>query len=257
MRAFYIILTLSLCLLSCSVIEKRENCKCRLSIYIPESFCDKTSEKIYLRLENNNNVTEEDIAVHREQKIIHRSVNQGIIKIYSIKGLKLSEVVGDKILINKGEQADSIFTYSNTIVAKGEFAKDSLKLFKNFSTIEIQLIATEKKEISSIIIESNCAGISLSEQSPIAGKFIFSPKEIIPGILRCRVPRQGNSNLVIKVSYDKNRKKIIELDKILSSMGFNWQKPDLDDITLTLNVCTMKMGVNIKDWKEESADYKM
>lgn len=238
--------------LSCSVIEDRTPCPCRLTLLLKNCSQDDMVD-IFESNPSCSFLSHEAVRTGQINSRYIRSIPRGDVNVMAVCGLQKIQVEGSKLLIPVQEQSDSIFLYSRSICLNGDEAVDTAVLHKHFAVLNIRL---EKPPADSgtysVRIRGAVAGIDAISGRPLDGEFSFNPvAEDAEGTkYSVRVPRQGEGPMIMELV--RNGEKMDDLDigsKIVQS-GYSWNEADLDDIWLSVDCARLFISLTIQEWEE-------
>lgn len=176
-------------------------------------------------------------------------VPRGMTNISCASGIKNSVTGNGRILNKAGFQADSLFLFNKTVFVGKLRQREKIILSKQFSTIEIQIKNSEKEVPSEILLRSNSLGIENVGLTPINGICATKMEKVSNHIFRGRVLRQVDNRLSVIVRKGESENEY-QLENLLDKCGMDWEKENLDDITVVIGSSDSDMKVRLTDWEE-------
>ena len=112
-----------------------------------------------------------------------------------------------------------------------------------------------------IDISGGICGMDLRNGAPVRGDFQCIARLADSGfaVYAVNLPRQISSEDEILISVSRNGKELFSCDisEAISKTGFDWSKPDLDDIRLGLNYISASVNVEIAEWETSPGNDKV
>ncbi len=240
---------------SCSMKEDRALCPCHLAVDLEEA-SDDAGVKLFLfagtELISSAEVGPEDIRKPYEEDVPRQE-----ICIAGLQGLASNVIEGRNVIIRTGSQADRIHLHSDYADCTGDRAFVRAGFHKNWASLEICAVnyGSDAGRMEFIVTGDVC-GYSLTDRMPVHGDFRCAAELTDPEFQKYSVnlPRQesygGELHLVIRNVEEGRTVLTCGLSGLLNDSGYDWEKPDLDDILLTFDKAGLDISVTVKDWKE-------
>lgn len=239
----------ALCLFpACTIHEDREGCPCRLTIFAFRSNSGTPHRELRLLLNADTKLIDEDIKVSDENTKVYYLVPKSIVEVFSISGLDRSSIKDGTVVIPRGSQSDSIFAYSNVVDARGETAADTLRLHKQFTTLEIEVEGDILTDGLQLRLSGNACGFRELGLLAVEGRFEAELERVRDNVFRARIPRQCDNALTLSVHRGKDLLREYEVGRLLSEVGMDWTKPSLDDVCLSVDLSKTTISIEISDW---------
>ncbi|MGM9742793.1 MAG: hypothetical protein ACI3ZC_07015 [Candidatus Cryptobacteroides sp.] len=240
---------------ACSMKEDRTECPCHLTVDLEEA-SDETGVRLICFADsmmlNDAWISPESLRYPHMEDVPRKE-----ICIAGLQGLDGNSVDGCNVIIPKGKQADRIYLYMDRLDCSGENAWAHAEFHKNWATLEIcsGSYGPVSKTLEFIITGEVC-GYSLIDGKPVYGEFSCSAELADPSFMTYTVnlPRQDseNSGLYLTILNTAEDRTVLTcgLSDIFEGNGYDWEKPDLDDILLNFDKTGLDISVTVKDWKE-------
>lgn len=250
MRRTVLILAAVLAVPSCSITEERDGCLCRLTVELSEAADVHSGEEMKFTLWNDSGELEkEEVFLSEGRRNMLRHIPKGTVELSAVTGLRSGIYEDSRILVPEGQAADSIFAYHSVIDAGGETARDTIRLAKQYSAIDIQMSGWIPGY--GISIRGDYCGLSLEGMKPLRGKFSARAQMISDGFFRTFVPRQGDTGLELVLDFEGKHVKVFPVGKIIGK-SMDWTKTDLDDFYILIDFALAKIDITIRGWETGS-----
>lgn len=254
---------------SCStILEDRSDCPCILTVNtarIPQatgilSPVEEGDLRISLITEEGSPIIS-DKAVRRMDR---RSENEYSTRVRKSMAV-LSSTIGGKhyrtssdkrsMVLEEGYEADSVYVHLNSVDCLGETAYDTLKVHKEWCTVNIFLKGNDHGKRYSFTMEGQWNGFSLGTAlSPLKGKFNCETRKLSSDNFQARIPRQGDDSLILRM-YEDDANGIhyreissFPLGYLIMKAGFDWFRRDLHDIDITIDQSSLSIGIQVCPW---------
>lgn len=233
---------------ACSVKEDRGLCPCWLEIDL--SSCAGITDAVNLKGWSSGKpvlgtaVRETDFGIPYEAE-----VPRGTLDLCAYSGVSQSLQSGMAVVIPQGRQCDSLWAYRSTVITDGESAYEKVHLHKQFATLSVDARPAPGMTLKdlSVIVGGNWMGIDLNDLSPVPGGFLSEAVNDKDGLMKVRLPRQGDDTLLLNL-VTSDSTETIEIGKTIDRMGYDWKALDLDDILVKIDWDRGVMTVSIDGW---------
>lgn len=242
-----------LVLTSC-IKEDRTDCPCWLDIFVGR--CEPIARNITVSAFSPGRIFAERIDVRDYPEYYEHTVEKGTVTVGVFAGRTRQDVQGDTLLIRMGCECDSIFTHNSVVDCRYEFARDTVVLHKQFSTVFLKM---ENPEGGSypfrLVIRGPVSGIRYTDNEPVRGVFEHEIEEHSDSEYRFRIPRQTDDSITMDV-YDGNT--LIQTlplgESIARAMredgAFTWSSLDLGDIYIGVDYARTSVTVRVNAWEK-------
>ena len=245
---------------SCTVKEDRTPCPCWLEV----SFVDRSEIFAPVNLLGWDGVSlfDESIRAEMHPDGYVKAVDKGVFHLVSVLGAKNQKVRDRFILIEYGNQADSVYWHCCEVDATGEFAYADVDFTKQFATVYLD-IRKDPGDMNDYMfrVEGGVCGFDLLTGIPVEGAFCCEPFPVAgSAVTTFRVPRQLDDSLMLSVSYDDglglSSGSSFEMGKYIASLGYDWSAAELKDIYITVDVIGGRINVGVSGWENnEESDF--
>ena len=209
---------------SCSIVkENRDACPCNLEVEI--SGVKETPATLLVKSLRDSSYVQL-LSVSRDTTLT-LFVPRGGVSLSAWCGSTDSE----SIIIPHGSEAPPLYLYHGKVEAAGELAYADVKLRKQFCTVFLEIEGPPGwgPPIGTAVRGSAC-GMSLNG-GILQGDFSCSLTDSL------RLPRQHpDSQLLLDIVMADNVIRTFSLGALLQKSGYDWTAPDLEDITVHLDL---------------------
>ena len=240
---------------SCSLKEDRDGCPCHLIIDLDNAVGNGNAD-IFIFQDGEEVLTDNVVPADYPEGYRHEAGRRPA-SVTVIQGLEESVLNGGRLVIRDGNDADRLFLYNETLQCGSETVRAAADLHKNWTTLEISLAAEAGEDSPAgnvrIDISGGICGMDLRNGAPVRGDFQCIARLADSGfaVYAVNLPRQISSEDEILIAVSRNGKELFSCDisEAISRTGFDWSKPDLDDIRLRLDYISALFDVEIAEWE--------
>ena len=240
---------------SCSLKEDRDGCPCHLIIDLDNAVGNGNAD-IFI-FQDGEEVLADNVVPADYPEGYRCEVRRRPASATVIQGLEESVLNGGRLVIRDGNDADRLFLYNETLQCGSETVRAAADLHKNWTTLEISLAAEAGEDSPAgnvrIDISGGICGMDLRNGAPVRGDFQCIARLADSGfaVYAVNLPRQISSEDEILIAVSRNGKELFSCDisEAISRTGFDWSKPDLDDIRLRLDYISALFDVEIAEWE--------
>lgn len=216
-------------LVSCSVKEDRGDCPCWLTVEAEKS------------ISISGWFGQTNLFKDHEGGFVEKTVPRGIVDIVARHGT---------LTAAEGSQMDSLFAQRVWVNTDAEFAGHTVKLNKNFATIELDFKDEDDgRTVYDLLATGTVSGVDARTLEPVEGPFSFVPEPVTDGRgYAFRVPRQKDESLRLELSYNGSPVETIDLGYLIAKTGFDWKAESLGDIAILCDLPAHTFTITVKDW---------
>ena len=248
---------------SCSLKEDRDGCPCHLIIGLDNAVGNGNAD-IFI-FQDGEEVLADNVVPADYPEGYRCEVRRRPASATVIQGLEESVLNGGRLVIRDGNDADRLFLYNETLQCGSETVRAAADLHKNWTTLEISLAAEAGEDSPAgnvrIDISGGICGMDLRNGAPVRGDFQCIARLADSGfaVYAVNLPRQISSEDEILIAVSRNGKELFSCDisEAISRTGFDWSKPDLDDIRLRLDYISALFDVEIAEWETSPGSDKV
>lgn len=257
MRSGTLIFPLVLVLSACSVLERRDACPCILGL----CFEGAAQKSIEIMILDGGEVVLRDSLCDPTAETGYREyeVPRSLLRLVSYCGSgSLRPDTEGRIVLPEGEEMVPLHLGTVILDTRRETITDTVCLHKEYVNIQLLLKNLPEHDHSfSLSVRGNSCGIDLVETVPVPGDFLFSPRPDSGRYYLVRVPRQGDDSLVLTVDFGFGKMEEYPIGKWILDAGYDWHRPELDDIMIEFNYFSMQVGISIDGWDTVFSDWKI
>lgn len=247
------ILALLLVVASCSVKEDRRDCPCWLDYHFQE--CSR--QAITVSAWNDGQIFTEPVDIRDYPEFYERTVPKGYVTTTVHSGRTRMAVRRDSLVIAQGYDCDSIFTHHNLVDCRYEFAHDTVRLHKQYSTVHLKMEKdTPGPYPFRLVVRGNVCGLNYLTNEPLLGVFRLPLVEKSDCYYEFRIPRQADDSLVMDIYRGDELIETLEFGRTIAEYmakegTFNWNSLDLGDIYIGVDYARTRVTVQIEPWDSE------
>ena len=248
---------------SCSLKEDRDGCPCHLIIGLDNAVGNGNAD-IFI-FQDGEEVLADNVVPADYPEGYRHEAGRRPASVTVIQGLKENIIHEGRLVIKNGNDADRLFLYNETLQCGSETVRAVADLHKNWTTLEISLAAEAGEDSPAgnvrIDISGGICGMDLRNGAPVRGDFQCIARLADSGfaVYAVNLPRQISSEDEILIAVSRNGKELFSCDisEAISRTGFDWSKPDLDDIRLRLDYISALFDVEIAEWETSPGSDKV
>ena len=185
-------------------------------------------------------------------------VPKGMASVGAIVGNDNTPVThGDsRVLVPLGEKADPWYAFTDRVLCVDEDVLEYVVLDKQYADVFLTLKNVGDLPEIELEIVSGWAGMDMMTLSPVAGDFVHVMERGTGDEFRSRLTRQGDTLLHInmwKIDASGAREELISMfpiGELADKQGFDWSKPSLDDLYITIDFARGDFTVSVTPWGE-------
>lgn len=236
-------------LAACCVLEDRDRCPCRLRIDlsgIPES--DIT---LFLSLPDGSWQDVCSLTLPLENELT-RAVPKGTVDVMAVCPKPSGSPVGNGWEIPPGEDCPPVYLGAVRVDTDRETAACRVTVHKCYCRLRFRLAAESETEPFPfrLSVEGEVSGFSGSG-APREGLFRYVlPPFDVSGTASVCLPRQRDASLRLEILFSDNVLRTFALGQWLERSGYDWKKPDLDDVELELDYARTRLTVRTEAWED-------
>lgn len=263
-----VVLALLLAGTACTVVESRRPCPCWATINLDRFSELKNYEDVLTDiLINSSLIRSETVALadYVTQPYVQKLKDRIPTTVSCANGFDGMTVRSDSLVCDRGSEVSRVWTASLTQECDGDCAYFDLQPHKDYTTVTfvvLGIVSADDFEYD-MRVRANYNGMRLRDRKPIEGAYLAYLRPLEAGVtFELRVPRQLDDEMVLDIlsprsdrSYTTDdRIDVIPLGQRLKAQGFSWDKENLDDVVVTIDIARLDVGVIISEWKEEAFD---
>ena len=154
---------------------------------------------------------------------------------------------GRELRIPEGEECPEVFLYARTYELRGEMLRDSVRLHKNFCTLDLQVISREGVSAYAFTVTGGWCGFDAAGRV-MEGAFRYRTRPTAEGRARMGIPRQGDSSLMLELVAEDGVVRSFALGEYLQESGYDWAAEDLEDAGILIDYARTSVTLVIGEW---------
>lgn len=242
---------LLLALVSCSVKEDRSLCACRLTVDL--SSCAGASDLIHIRVLTANEVIERDFIPGEDMPFYEIPVSKGSCSLEAFLCPQGLQAGSGAISVAPGDSCPELYAFCASFEATGETAGQTVRLHKHFTEITLLLEDSPWDNPGcTFLVTAPSSGVSLPGLEAAGGGFRYEIPYSGAGERSFRLPRQdegGAGRILLELTAPDGYHQTVELGRMLSEAGFDWNAEDLPDVVLTIRGGEVSLEITGADWE--------
>ena len=233
------ILASLLLLPSCSVKENRTVCPCALTVELT----GLPVRPVVLDVAGEGYSCTE--VVHADTVLV-LSVPKGELAVSAVGGA-LAE--GDRsVRIPEGEEAPPLYLFYADVSTDAEQVVLPVTLHKQYCALELVFKGPSGYGPPfEVAVEGACGGWE-ADGSPAPGPFSRRLLPASDGRATLRLPRQGDDSLLMHIVFSDQIVRTFALGSYIAASGYDWTAPDLEDLTLHVDISLTSVTVSTDLW---------
>ena len=247
-----VLLSLSLFVVSCSIKENRAECPCALTLELT----GLPVRPVVLGVAGKGYSFTQ--VVHTDTVIV-LPVPKGELAVSAVGGA-LAEGDGT-ISIPAGEEAPPLYLFHASVSTAAEQLVLPVLLHKQFCSLELVFSAPPGYGPPfEVTVEGGFCGW-MPDGSPLTGAFC---RRLMPGSaldsggllsgsgsrVALRLPRQGDDSLLMHIVFSDRIVRTFALGSYIAASGYDWSAPDLDDLTLNVDISLTSVTISTDLWSQ-------
>lgn len=235
---------ISLCT-GCSVKEIRSLCPCTLVLDFSEVDTSVINE-VDLYVTDDEDFLLENILSYDDlgceyvtevpRRLIHIGVWSGLERTYD----------GNGLTILYGEDCPPVYFHTAETDADAETVRDVVHMRKKHCVMTVKF-EWKEDDLEGIFLHGNVDGYDRNG-SPTPGEFMYELNQDEDGNCQAILPRQLDDSLVLEVNDGSGVLKIFPLGEYIAESGYDWNEPDLKDITMVLDIAILQVTLTVQGW---------
>ncbi len=216
----------------CSVREDRSDCPCRLVLDFGgvDTSVVGSAELLVTSAGGfsfEDELDTDDLRVGVDVEVPREVLDVGV---WSVDGRSSDRGAG--LVIPVGEDCPEVYFHVSSVKAEGEMVCETVRMRKNHCVMDIRMVGLGTVPVR-MGISGNVDGY-MPDGSPSAG--VFHHEIEVEGYGRVVLPRQTDNSLMMEVYDDVGVVRRFALGEYVAESGYDWDAPDLEDITLEMDV---------------------
>ena len=233
------ILASLLLLPSCSVKENRTACPCALALEL----IGLPVRPVVLGVTGEGYSFTEIV---QADTVLVLPVPKGELAVSAVGGA-LAEGDGS-VRIPEGEEAPPLYLFYADVSTEAEQVVLPVTLRKQFCALELLFKGPSGYGPPFEVAIEGAYGGWRPDGSPASGPF---SRRLLPGSdgrATLRLPRQGDDSLLMHIVFADRKVRTFALGSYISASGYDWTAPDLEDLTLHVDISLTSVTISTDLW---------
>ena len=152
------------------------------------------------------------------------------------------------LLIPLGSICPKVYMHDSNVCAEGEMIHETVFMRKNHCVVTLKTEGGVRLQ-SDVMVKGNVAGYD-EKGKPLPGRFEFLLDDVHgDGVYEFVLPRQTDASLMMEVEDGQGGYKAFALGHYIVSSGYDWNSPDLDDVTVVMDYALTEIRLTISGWE--------
>ena len=224
---------------SCSIKENRSECPCALTLELT----GLPVRPVVLGVAGEGYSCME--VVHADTVLV-LPVPKGEMAVSAVGGA-LAEGDGS-VRIPEGEEAPPLYLFYADVSTEAEQVVLPVTLHKQFCALELLFKGPSGYGPPFEVAVEGAYGGWRPDGSPASGPF---SRRLLPGSdgrATLRLPRQGDDSLLMHIVFADRKVRTFALGSYISASGYDWTAPDLEDLTLHVDISLTSVTISTDLW---------
>jgi hypothetical protein len=148
-----------------------------------------------------------------------------------------------------GQDSPAVYTHCSKVDADCESLRELVCFRKNHCRMNLRMRGFEMTSLK-LVLHGNVDGYE-ADGSPSEGEFMCECSLGEDNACCVILPRQIDDSLVLELADDRQGIKRFALGHYIVASGYDWTKPDLDDISVDLDFSVTDITLVIQGWETE------
>ncbi len=240
--------------LGCSVKETRELCPCRLELDFSEvdtsvvrraelvavadggfSFSDGLEADAFA-----------DVWVEVPRREVCVGVWSGVDSALAEGGDGFDVSAGRGLVIPFGEDCPPVYFHASVVDADCERLREIVLMRKNHCRMTVNVNNVETSDLQ-VRVTGGVDGYK-ADGTPSQGEFSSLLYPDVNGEMQVILPRQTDDSLMMEINDGTGVRKSFALGEYVAEAGYDWEAPDLEDITIDIDIAFTHISLVIQGW---------
>lgn len=252
-----------LALFSCSVKEDRVNCPVYVTV-LTDRFVDRGFEDGVVSFQDEGKVFGEHLnflAGQTEEHVV--SVSRDYARVSVFSGVENARISESTLYIPYGQPGDLLWAYWETFEAKDDEYVVDADPYKQYCLVKFLFDDSSHAPLGykwRFRIKANCSGMNIFTGEPLEGQYCCPVTPNAVGEWYGVIPRQNSNTMVMEVylpiagnEAEGCAEYVIDLGARFESVGYDWSKKDLEDMTVKVGFSSAGFDISVEEWKDDDS----
>ncbi len=230
----------------CSVKEDREACPCRLVLDFSEIDVSVIQQADLTVAADGGFVFTDVLYADDLGSVVHVTVPRASVEVGVWSGCG-NMLIDNGLEIPVGVDCPPVYFHVSTVDADCEMVRELVVMRRNHCRMSVRLnnMESDAREIN---VYGNVDGYH-ADGTPSVGEFVYGlPLDGNGG--EVILPRQVDNSLSMVINDGSGVLKHFAIGEYIAGTGYDWNEPDLKDITVEIDISFAKIALIIQGWDE-------
>lgn len=227
--------------LSCTVLEDRGICPCRLTfasdvnwkdVSVSMSLSDGSTNEIVIPFLNGYCL-----------EIIRDEIRYSVARNVGDESTECLSWV-----VEEGDDFPALYLSVSEVDTRCEEVTEIVTMHKVYCKINVRVDCGDGDRVVAMRVRSNVSGYG-SRGECVLGAFVHVPELRANGIAEFKLPRQVDNTLAVEVEFEKSGSAVFPLGLYMERSGYDWNEPDLQDAEVEFSVSSRLFRINTSQWR--------
>jgi len=156
--------------------------------------------------------------------------------------------------VPKGSQADSVYSFVTSKNCLEEDAVVECRFLKQFANLTVWVKTGDpgSRFPYKVVVRTTVCGMRLLDLSPVSGDFEYEMHPDFESSDSVRLFRLSGAVLLLDMVRTDSGQTVatINLMDELLAAGYDWNAPELEDVTAAINMEMLKFSVDVDSWTD-------
>ena len=241
-------------LVSCSIKEDRSGCPCCLVLdvdaFVDGGFCNGGAVAVRSRgLDFSGEVELPSLYGSGYVKEVPRTM----VSAACAAGIRSCSLDGSIVRVPLGKRADSLMAFACTVIPDGDELVVVTVPHKQYCLVHMIAGPPEEYAGYDVMITGGCSGLDLLSLKPERGEMRTFASHKEDGTFEAVLLRQDERASLVLDMLDGAGGSLytIDLSAALEEASYDWNKTDLDDVTLRVDYARAEVFIEISEWDSD------
>ena len=245
-RSFFALLLGAAMFEACSVKEDRTECPCRLNLDFSELDAAVIDSIEVTGIANGEIVLSDAIYAEDFGSEYTALVPRSSLTLAVVSGIDGIDLEKGLMQIPLGSDCPQVYMHVAQIDTYCETVQEKVLLRKNFCRLDL-CVEDEDGFPFMFAVKGNVDGYR-SDGTPTKGEFYCAAYQTSEGEYRVFLPRQLDSSLCLDIHDGSDVLKTFALGEIMAASGYDWEAPDLKDVTVGIDYSRSEVSISVEGW---------
>lgn len=242
----------------CSVKEDRSPCPVWVKLFFLNRLPANAGEVMTLFVyRDGEKESVMNVDCDRLDEGLEFSFMSGYVDFAGVSGWPSEDYTPDAVLIHYGDDCPGAWGFRDGCDARDELTVVNANMRALYANMYIEIVRAGKGYPYYPEIEGDVDGYWLPSLSLHHGPFRCVPREYEPFRYWCRVPRQDDRSLLLKLfpmddmptkAAAREAVYTLNVTDVLAEKGYHWETYTLEDIHIVVDLATLRITISVGDW---------